>query len=611
MAKELYRLKLKSLSYVSSVDTPAQETAVARLIKRRGDQQIAATARVAKVSSDELGLVFGWALTTKVDGVDYFDLQGDAIQEDELIKIAAEWMSSGGAADTMHDREQDGRAIFAMPMTTEVAKAAYGDKIGGELGTYGLLVAIRPSPEDFAKFKSGELTGFSIDGTGIREPVQARKSADKRYLTDEALGHQHEVNLFNGGDPWMTDATAEGAQSPHRHTVSRGTDGTLTVLADSGHTHTLTEWPRVVVVEEGTTVIPEAVAARATNARKSSPTFAVGDRVEALADHMPGMAGMLGKVTTVRAGEPPYYGVTFDDQTAMPGEHKWLAEDEIEPATDENAKRAARESPQSKKSPTVKPHFDTSTRKTAMDPTQELADLKALKEKLDAKIAELEAANTELKATAEMTDGEKAHLATLAGSEAKRFRSLEKSARLAEVEKANEPAYTCVDGTVIRKSDGALALKLAKQADEALKTAQAEKSARETVELTKRATETIGKLAGRSQVHVALLKAAEGIEGEIEVDGKKLKIADEAVKTLKAANDAMTAREKAAGFSGSQDEQPDGPQAELDALVAKHAADHKCDARTARLAVVKTDEGRRLYGEIEDLRKSKSLGARN
>lgn len=493
MSKELYRLKLKSLAYVSSVDTPAQETAIARLLKR-----VSATARVAKLS-DELGLVFGWALTTKADGVDYFDLQGDNVTEDDLIKIAAEWMSDGGAADTMHDREQDGRAVFCMPMTTEVAKAVYGDKVGGELGTYGLLVAIKPSAEDFAKFKSGELTGFSIDGTGIREPVQARKAA---------------------------------------------------------------------------------------------PTFALGDRVEALVDHMPGMAGMVGKVTTVRAGEPPYYGVTFDDQGAMPGEHKWLTEDEIEPAADDNAKRASRESPQAKTSPNVNPVSKETT-------VNELDELKALKAKLEAKIAELEAANTELKATAELTDGEKAHIASLSTSEAKRFRSLEKSARLAEVAKALEADAVVVEfnGQQYRKSAGPAVIELAKaakaQADEIAKQAAELKKAR----IRKAASEILKNAPGDNETHDFIVEQLENNE--------------KAIATLKGLVAASTIGKSAPGFGGSQDEQPDGPAAELAALAKRYAEANKCDERTARLAVLKTEDGRRLYGEAEDLRKRKALGIQN
>lgn len=62
------------------------------------------------------------------------------------------------------------------------------------------------------------------------------------------------------------------------------------------------------------------------------PRHPVGHRVRVLANHMPGMAGMLGTVTIARAGDPPYYAVTLDEP--MHGEklHKWLAEDEIEDA---------------------------------------------------------------------------------------------------------------------------------------------------------------------------------------------------------------------------------------------------------------------------------------
>lgn len=64
----------------------------------------------------------------------------------------------------------------------------------------------------------------------------------------------------------------------------------------------------------------------------TAPTFVVGDRVRSLVDHMPGMKGKVGTVTTANAGSPPFYGVTFDGETE---EHRWLAEDEIEAAVPE------------------------------------------------------------------------------------------------------------------------------------------------------------------------------------------------------------------------------------------------------------------------------------
>jgi hypothetical protein len=509
MGKEpqLYKLKLTSLKYVSSVDTPAQETAIARLLKRGTGLKIATTARVAKLS-DELGLVFGWALTTKAAGAEYYDLQGDNVLEDDLIKVAAEWMSGGGAADTMHDREQDGRAIFCMPMTTEVAKAVYGDKIGGELGTYGLLVAIKPSVEDFAKFKSGELTGFSIDGTGERTATKTRtrKGDDKRYLTDEALGHQHEAHSYDGQEPWMSDATAEGAQGPHRHIVVRQPDGSLSVLADSGHTHTLTEQPKVIVVPDDATAVSEDVAAR-----------------------------------------------------------------------------APQESPPAAKSQNV------INKDTTMDPTKELADLKALNEKLQARIAELEAQTAEAKSTAELTDGEKAHLATLAGGEAKRFRALEKSARIAEVTKAREsdPVVATIDGVEYRKSTpgSQLAVKLAEQIEKT-----------ESVELEKQATAHMGNLAGDKADHIEIIRAIHAhTKGNLEKRAKLLTVVD-------GANAIAKSRTKAAGFDGADGKSDADPMEALTKGLTKFCAEQKIDkVWTVGLEKFKrTDEGAALNDAVNE-----------
>jgi hypothetical protein len=55
-----------------------------------------------------------------------------------------------------------------MPMTAEVAKS-----FGVQTNTTGLMVAIKPSADAIAKFKSGEYTPFSIAGIGEREAVKS------------------------------------------------------------------------------------------------------------------------------------------------------------------------------------------------------------------------------------------------------------------------------------------------------------------------------------------------------------------------------------------------------------------------------------------------------
>ena len=113
---------------------------------------------VAKVD-DDLGLVFGWAIVCTEDGQPYFDLQGDHIPEDAMLKAATDFMLHSRRADTMHDMQESGTVLYTMPLTSEVKKA-----FGIECSKSGLMVAMKPNPTMHAKFRSGELKGFSIGG---------------------------------------------------------------------------------------------------------------------------------------------------------------------------------------------------------------------------------------------------------------------------------------------------------------------------------------------------------------------------------------------------------------------------------------------------------------
>ncbi len=107
----------------------------------------------------ELGLVFGFAIICKVDGVNYFDTQGDHIPERAMLKASMAFMKSERTSTDMHEGD-DGQVVFAFPLTAEVAKA-----LEIETEKTGLLIAMQPSPEVFAKFKDGTYTGFSIGGS--------------------------------------------------------------------------------------------------------------------------------------------------------------------------------------------------------------------------------------------------------------------------------------------------------------------------------------------------------------------------------------------------------------------------------------------------------------
>lgn len=122
---------------------------------------------VTKVDTN-LGLVLGWAIVSKVDGQDYFDLQGDHIPQDVMLKAATEFMESAREAKVMHSGGARGSVLFAWPMTEEIAKA-YGIDTGGK---FGLMIAAKYDADTLAKFADGTFTGFSIGGyRGLDEDV--------------------------------------------------------------------------------------------------------------------------------------------------------------------------------------------------------------------------------------------------------------------------------------------------------------------------------------------------------------------------------------------------------------------------------------------------------
>lgn len=106
-----------------------------------------------------LGLVLGWGIICKVNGEPYFDLQGDHIPEDVMMKAAADFMRHSRTAKEMHSGDPIGSVVFSFPLTEDVAKA-----YGITTNQTGWMIAMKPSADVFEKFQTGEYKGFSIGG---------------------------------------------------------------------------------------------------------------------------------------------------------------------------------------------------------------------------------------------------------------------------------------------------------------------------------------------------------------------------------------------------------------------------------------------------------------
>jgi len=142
---------------------------------KRAPQVDLECSKILKVDEGE-GIVYGWAVVSKVNGEDYFDLNIDHagqhagkrvpenVPEVALAKCALGFVDSGAPGNEMHAGPDRGDFPFVMPMTTELYKGLFG--LDNPPKT-GLIVGHRPTPDVLQKFKSGEYTGFSIEGARL------------------------------------------------------------------------------------------------------------------------------------------------------------------------------------------------------------------------------------------------------------------------------------------------------------------------------------------------------------------------------------------------------------------------------------------------------------
>lgn len=113
------------------------------------------------------------AIVCKVDGEPYYD-QGsldsdgkayaDHITEEEMLEAVTDFMLSARTVKAMHEGDPRGVVVHSWPETEETAKA-YDEPTPR---ITGWKVAVKVDDDVMSKIESGEYTGSSIGGRGIR-----------------------------------------------------------------------------------------------------------------------------------------------------------------------------------------------------------------------------------------------------------------------------------------------------------------------------------------------------------------------------------------------------------------------------------------------------------
>jgi hypothetical protein len=178
---------------------------------------------------------------------DIEDLQGDIVSADDIEKAAHDWMANSRAAGLMHKDLIPGAKV--VESYTAPADLDFETPTGVERVKKGSWVLAMQWPTSIWKrITSGELTGYSVGGSGVRRDIEAdgvakalaatiAEMVDDDELVDgetgierirKATGHNWTLNSI---EFW---AEQFGPDSLHRKLVAEGmTDGDATATLEA------------------------------------------------------------------------------------------------------------------------------------------------------------------------------------------------------------------------------------------------------------------------------------------------------------------------------------------------------------------------------------------
>lgn len=232
--------------------------------------------------------------------------------------------------------------------------------------------------------------------------------------------------------------------------------------------------------------------------------------------------------------------------------------------------QATSDSPRSQPTPTVK------TLQEQSKMTTEANDAKTID--LEKQVVSLTKRAERGERIAKLSGAEKAHFDTLSGDDAEAFLAKSNADRAAAM--AADPIEFALDGVEYRKSTQGYTL---------AKRLRDEVEKNNKVEIEKQVSQTIPHLAGETDAKCALIKAVRNSGENAEMQTKMLGI-------LKGGDAFAKGRTVAQGGDGGIPVDKTASE-QLDELTIKYATEKSVDRPTARVAVMKTAEGRKLYAE--------------
>lgn len=177
-----------------------------------------------KKFDDELRIVYGEVYAPNVP-----DSQGDYMTAETIRKMAHRFLSKGRtkAVDTNHDNELNGSIIV------ESFVARKGDpEFIEDSWVCGVHI---PSAELWKKVKSGEINGFSLEGTVASRPRRVALYVPDTVMgeTEEAKGHTHNYKVAFSQDDLLIEGFTIEDRTGHIHEIRNGT----ITEESAGHRH--------------------------------------------------------------------------------------------------------------------------------------------------------------------------------------------------------------------------------------------------------------------------------------------------------------------------------------------------------------------------------------